>query len=65
MRINRIKKIAFTSTAPIYGDTKTFPTPENAPLSVQTSLYGSSKLYCEGLIGSYSLGYGFGHGYSD
>ena len=59
MRINRIKKIAFTSTAPIYGDTKTFPTPENAPLSVQTSLYGSSKLYCEGLIESYSLGYGF------
>ncbi len=59
MRYNSVKKIAFTSTAPIYGDTKLIPTPENAPLSNQTSLYGASKLYCEGLIQSYCEGYDF------
>jgi len=59
MRFNSVKKIVFTSTAPIYGDNKKFPTPENAPLSNQTSLYGASKLYCEGLIQSYCEGYNF------
>ena len=59
MRFNSVKKIVFTSTAPIYGDNKTFPTPENASLSNQTSLYGASKLYCEGLIQSYCEGYNF------
>ena len=59
MRLNKIKKIAFTSTAPIYGKTKQFPTKENASLSYQTSLYGASKLYCEGLISSYCEGYKF------
>jgi len=59
MRYNSIKKIVFISTAPIYGDVSLFPTPENAPLSNQTSLYGASKLYCEGLIQSYCAGYNF------
>ena len=59
MRHNSVKKIVFTSTAPIYGDVKLFPTPENAPLPNQTSLYGASKLYCEGLIQSYCEGYNF------
>jgi len=59
MRFNSVKKIVFTSTAPIYGDNKIFPTPENASLSNQTSLYGASKLYCEGLIQSYCEGYNF------
>ena len=59
MRHNSVKKIVFTSTAPIYGDSNIFPTPENAPLSNQTSLYGASKLYCEGLIQSYCEGFNF------
>ena len=59
MRLNKIKKIAFTSTAPVYGNTKQFPTKENAAMTYQTSLYGASKLYCEGLISSYCEGYGF------
>lgn len=59
MRYNSVKKIVFTSTAPIYGDVNLFPTPENAPISNQTSLYGASKLYCEGLIQSYCEGYNF------
>jgi len=59
MRYNSIKKIVFTSTAPIYGSVSLFPTPENPPLPTQTSLYGASKLYCEGLIQSYCEGYNF------
>lgn len=59
MRFNNIKKIVFTSTAPVYGNTKQFPTKENAEMTHQTSLYGASKLYCEGLISSYCEGYNF------
>ena len=59
MRYNSVEKIIFTSTAPIYGDTRIFPTPENAPIPNQTSLYGSAKLYCESLIQSYCEGYNF------
>ena len=57
MRFNKIKKIVFTSTAPVYGMNKIFPTPENASMTYQNSLYGASKLYCEGLISSYCAGY--------
>jgi UDP-glucose 4-epimerase len=34
------------------------PTPEDAPFPSQTSLYGASKLACEGLIAAYAEGYG-------
>jgi UDP-glucose 4-epimerase len=59
MRANNIRKIAFSSTGSVYGEPQVFPTPENAPFPVQTSLYGASKLACEGLIQAYSEGYGF------
>lgn len=59
MRANGITKIVFPSTGPIYGETSVIPTPEDAPLPVQTSLYGASKLACEGLIEAYCEGYGF------
>ena len=36
-----------------------FPTPEDAPFPVQTSLYGASKLAGEGLISAYATGYDF------
>src|SRR5207237_3919979 len=36
-----------------------FPTPENAPFPLQTSLYGASKLAAEGLIQAYAHGFGF------
>ena len=35
-----------------------FPTPEDAPFPVQTSLYAASKLAGEALISSYAGGYG-------
>jgi UDP-glucose 4-epimerase len=59
MRENRVKRIAFSSTGSIYGDASVIPTPEDAPFPVQTSLYGASKLACEGLISAYCEGFGF------
>ena len=59
MRANDIKKIAFSSTGSIYGEPDLFPTPEDAPFPVQTSMYGASKLACEGLIQAYCVGFGF------
>ena len=59
MRANGIKKIAFSSTGSVYGEPEVFPTPENAPFPLQTSLYGASKLACEGMIAAYCEGYDF------
>jgi UDP-glucose 4-epimerase len=59
MREKGVSKIAFASTGSIYGEPEVFPTPENAPLPVQTSLYGASKLAGEGLIEAYCESFGF------
>jgi UDP-glucose 4-epimerase len=59
MRANGIKKLAFSSTGSVYGEAKVFPTPEDAPFPVQTSLYGASKAAGEGLISAYCEGFGF------
>ncbi len=58
MRINGVRRIAFASTGSVYGESETFPTPEDAPFPVQTSLYGASKLAGEGLIQAYCEGFG-------
>ena len=59
MRQAGVRRIAFSSTGSIYGEPDVFPTPENCPFPVQTSLYGASKLAGEGLISAYCEGYGF------
>lgn len=59
MRSNDIVRLAFSSTGSVYGEPSIFPTPEDAPFPVQTSLYGASKAACEGLIQAYCEGYGF------
>jgi len=59
MRTSGVHDIAFSSTGSIYGEAEIFPTPETAPFPVQTSLYGASKLACEGLIMAYSEGFKF------
>ncbi len=51
-RLNSIKRLAFASSATVYGEPGIFPTPENIPL-VQTSLYGASKISAESLIQAY------------
>ena len=57
MRGNGIRDIVFSSTGSIYGEAEIIPTPETAPFPIQTSLYGASKLACEGLIMAYCEGY--------
>src|SRR5262249_44714748 len=59
MHSNGVKTIAFSSTGSVYGETTTFPTPEDAPFPIQTSLYGASKLAGEGLIQAYCEGFEF------
>ena len=53
IRYNNIKKIIFTSTGSVYGEAENFPTIENEKFPIQTSLYGTSKVACEGIISSY------------
>ncbi len=59
MRATGVTRIAFSSTGSVYGEPEVFPTPEDAPFPIQTSLYGASKLAGEGLIAAYAAGYGF------
>jgi UDP-glucose 4-epimerase len=59
MRATGVRRLAFSSTGSIYGEPEIFPTPEDAPFPVQTSLYGASKLAGEGLIAAYCEGFGF------
>jgi UDP-glucose 4-epimerase len=59
MRETGVRRIAFSSTGSVYGEATVFPTPEDAPFPIQTSLYGASKLAAEGLIAAYCEGFGF------
>jgi UDP-glucose 4-epimerase len=54
MRTSGVRRLLFSSTGSVYGETKVVPTPEDAPFPVQTSLYGASKLAAEGLVGAYA-----------
>ena len=59
MKERGIKKIIFSSTGSVYGESNKIPTPENDEFPIQTSLYGASKVACESMIQAYSEGYGF------
>jgi UDP-glucose 4-epimerase len=59
MRLCGVRRIAFASSGSVYGEPEAFPTPEDAPFPIQTSLYGASKLAGEGLVAAYAWGYGF------
>jgi UDP-glucose 4-epimerase len=59
MRENGVLRIAFASSAAALGEPSVFPTPEDCAVPIQTSLYGASKMACEGLISSYCEGFGF------
>jgi UDP-glucose 4-epimerase len=58
MREQGCKRIVFSSTGSVYGEPEIFPTPEDCPFPIQTSLYGASKLAAEGLIQAYCEGFG-------
>ena len=57
-RIAGVEKFIFSSTGSVYGESDVVPTPENAPFPIQTSLYGASKLACEGMIAAYAESFG-------
>jgi UDP-glucose 4-epimerase len=59
MRARGCTQIVFSSTGSVYGEPEVFPTPEDAPFPVQTSLYAASKLAGEALIEAYAHGFGF------
>ncbi|CAN5303412.1 NAD-dependent epimerase/dehydratase family protein [soil metagenome] len=62
MRHAHARRIVFASSAAALGEPTVFPTPETCETPIQTSLYGASKMACEGLISAYCQGYGFeGH----
>lgn len=54
-----VRRVLFSSTGSVYGETDVIPTPEDAPFPVQTSLYGASKVAAEGLLAAYAEGAGF------
>ena len=59
MRVNNIKKIVYSSTGSIYGESQIIPTPEDCPMPIQTSLYAASKISCESMIQAYCEGFEF------
>jgi UDP-glucose 4-epimerase len=59
MRWSGVRRIVFSSTGSVYGDTPVIPTPEDAPFPIQTSFYAASKLAGEGLVQAYCEGFDF------
>lgn len=53
MRLNGLKKIIYSSGSGVYGDVGTTPTPENFGPLLPISMYGASKMACEGLISAF------------
>ena len=58
MRRNGIPRIAFASSSVVYGEPRQFPTPEDYGPLQPLSLYGASKLACEGLLTAFAHTFG-------
>ena len=59
-----VESVVFSSTSTVYGRAKVLPTPEDYGPCLPISLYGASKLACEGLMSAYAELYGItGHIY--
>ncbi len=59
MRRTGVTEIAFSSSSVVYGEPTVVPTPENYGPLFPISLYGASKLACEGLVSAFCHNYGF------
>jgi UDP-glucose 4-epimerase len=57
-RRNGVRDFLFSSTGSVYGEASVIPTPEDAPMPLQTSLYGASKVAAEAFIQAYAEGFG-------
>ena len=53
MRVNRVRKILYTSGSGVYGENPKAGFAENYGPCIPISTYGASKLACEGLIAAY------------
>ena len=53
MRVNGIKKMVFSSSGTIYGETPVIPLPENYGPVLPISLYGAGKVASEALISAF------------
>ncbi|MEA3253965.1 MAG: NAD-dependent epimerase/dehydratase family protein [Chloroflexota bacterium] len=53
MRLQHIRKIVFVSSSTIYGETGATPVSEDSNSLLPISLYGASKLACEGFISAF------------
>lgn len=49
-----VEHLIFSSTGSVYGESTQIPTPENALPTIQTSLYGASKIAAEAFIEAYT-----------
>jgi len=58
MREKKVFKIVFASSSVVYGNAEKIPTLENYGPLCPASLYGASKLACEGLISAYCHTFG-------
>lgn len=58
MRVHGVRQLVFSSSSVIYGEPATIPTPEDYGPLLPISLYGASKLACEGLISAFAHNYG-------
>lgn len=50
MKDYNVKTLIFSSSATVYGDSKIMPITEECPIGGTTNPYGTSKLYCEGIL---------------
>jgi len=55
MRISGVKRIVFSSSGTIYGETPVIPLPEDYGPVLPASLYGAGKLASEGLISAFCV----------
>jgi UDP-glucose 4-epimerase len=53
MRRTGVRQIIFSSSSVVYGESSVSPTPEDYGPLFPISLYGASKLACEGLVSAY------------
>ena len=50
MKKHSVKTFIFSSSTTVYGDAKKMPITEESPIGGTTNPYGTSKLYCEGIL---------------
>ena len=58
IRKSNIKQLVFASSSVVYGEPEIIPTPETFGPLFPISIYGGTKLACEGLISAYCSNYG-------